>query len=483
MFEALTQSLTGVFDRLRGKGKLSETNIQEGLKEVRLHLLEADVHFKVVKDFIQRVQDKSVGEEVVKGVNPAQQIVKIIYDELCALMGPTDPVIPFNPKGTTAIMLAGLQGSGKTTTAAKLARLLQRKGRQPMLVAADLQRPGAVDQLRILGKEIGIPVYSDEKLTPPMVCERSLKVASEQGRDTVILDTAGRLHIDERLMAELREIVDRVHPQQIYLVADAMTGQDAVNSASEFHRQLPLDGVILTKIDGDARGGAAMSIKAVTGKPVKYVGVSERLDGLEEFHPDRMAQRILGMGDVVTLVEKAQSVIDQKEAEAMRDKLLGAKFTLDDFLAQMEKVEKMGPVKDLLSLIPGLGSQVSQMDIDEGEIRHVKAVIQSMTRSERENPDVIDGSRRLRIARGSGTTTTDVNELIKQFKQMKKMMAGMMGGGGGGLFGLGNLFRRGKGPPPAEGGGDGAPSPRLLPGSMPRSASHEDRKKKKKRRK
>ncbi|MCU0723123.1 MAG: signal recognition particle protein, partial [Planctomycetes bacterium] len=427
MFESLTKSLTGIFDRLRGKGKLSEKNIQEGLKEVRMALLEADVHFKVVKDFIQRVTEKAVGEEVIQGVNPAQQIVKIVYDELTALMGPSDPVIPFNPKGTTVVMLAGLQGSGKTTTAAKLARLLHKKGRQPILVAADLQRPGAVDQLRILGKEIGIPVYSDEKLTPPKLCERALKVAAEQGRDTAILDTAGRLHIDARLMDELKEIVDRVHPHQVYLVADAMTGQDAVNSASEFHRQLPLDGVILTKIDGDARGGAAMSIKAVTGKPVKFVGVSERIEGLEEFHPDRMAQRILGMGDVVSLVEKAQEVIDKNEAEAMQKKLLEGNFTLDDFLGQMEKVQRMGSVKDLLSMIPGLGQQFAQADFDESEIVHVKAVIQSMTAEERQNPDVIDGSRRLRIARGSGTTTTDVNELIKQFKLMKKMMAGMMG--------------------------------------------------------
>ncbi|MHC4598391.1 MAG: signal recognition particle protein [Planctomycetota bacterium] len=430
MFESITETLTGIFGRMRGKGRLSEKNIRDGMREVRLALLEADVNFKVVKDFTRRVTEKAIGEDVIRSVTPAQQVVKIVQDELTDLMGPSDPNIPFNPRGPTVIMLAGLQGSGKTTTAAKLAHFLVRRGRNPMLVAADIQRPGAVDQLKILGEQAGVPVYADETVPPPKICGRGVKEARKTGRDTVILDTAGRLHIDEPLMQELREVVKRAKPHQTYLVADAMTGQDAVNSAGEFDRQLPLDGVILTKLDGDARGGAALSVKAVTGKPVKFVGVSERLDGLEEFHPDRMAQRILGMGDIVTLVEKAKEVIDEEQAESMRQKLLEANFTLDDFLVQMEQVEKMGSVKDLVSMIPGLGSQFNQMDFDESEILRVKAIIQSMTSREKDSPDIIEASRRYRIARGSGTTTADVNELIKQFKTMKKMIAGMTEGGG-----------------------------------------------------
>ncbi|MHC4779464.1 MAG: signal recognition particle protein [Planctomycetota bacterium] len=430
MFESITETLTGIFGKWRGKGRLSEKNIRDGLREVRLALLEADVNFKVVKDFIRRVTEKAIGDEVIQSVTPAQQIVKVVQDELTDLMGPSDPNIPFNPRGPTVIMLAGLQGSGKTTTSAKLAHLLVRKGRNPMLVAADIQRPGAVDQLKILGEEVGVPVFADEKLTPPKICQRAVKEARKTGRDTVILDTAGRLHIDEPLMRELRDIVKRTKPHQTFLVADAMTGQDAVNSAGEFDRQLPLDGVILTKLDGDARGGAALSVKAVTGKPVKFVGVSERIEGLEEFHPDRMAQRILGMGDIVTLVEKAKEVIDEDQAEEMRQKLMEASFTLDDFLVQMEQVEKMGSVKDLMAMIPGLGQQFGQMEVEDSEIARVKAIIQSMTPREKEAPDIIEASRRYRIARGSGTTTSDVNELIKQFKAMKKMMSNLTEGGG-----------------------------------------------------
>ncbi len=430
MFDSITETLTNVFGRWRSKGRLSEKNIREGMREVRMALLEADVNYKVVKDFVRRVTEKAVGEEVIKGVNPAQQVVKIVQDELTELMGPTDPTIPFNPKGVTVIMLAGLQGSGKTTTCAKLAAYLVRKGRQPMLVAADIQRPGAVEQLKILGGEAGVPVYAEAGSAPPKICGQAVKQARKEGRDTVILDTAGRLHIDEPLMQELREIVKRTKPHQTYLVADAMTGQDAVTSAGEFDRQLPLDGVILTKLDGDARGGAALSIKAVTGKPVKFAGVSERLDGLEEFHPDRMAQRILGMGDIVTLVEKAQQHIDQEQAEEMRRKLEEASFTLDDFLLQMDQIEKMGSLKDLMGMIPGMSQQLGQMDFDESEIGRVKAVIQSMTPQEKASPEIIDAPRRYRIARGSGTTTSDVVELIKQFKTMKKMVQSMTQGGG-----------------------------------------------------
>jgi signal recognition particle subunit SRP54 len=430
VFESITKSLTAVFDRLRSRGRLTEENIREGLKEVRLALLEADVNFKVVRDFTKRVTEKAVGEEIIRSVSPAQQIVKVVQDELTELMGPSDPQIPFAPRGATVLMLVGLQGCGKTTMAAKLASFLKKKGRSPLLVAADVQRPAAVDQLKILGESIGVPVYSEEGAPPPKLCARAVKHAGKADLNTVILDTAGRLHIDQPLMEELRQIRRRVSPHQIYLVADAMTGQDAVNSASEFNAQLPLDGLILTKLDGDARGGAALSIRAVTGRQVKFVGVGEKIEDLEEFHPDRMAQRILGMGDIVTLVEKAQEHIDQTQAEEMRQKLMEQSFTLEDFLLQFEQIEKMGSLKDLLGMIPGMSSMVGDQEIDESEIAHAKAIIQSMTPAERARPDLIDGSRRYRIARGSGTTQADVNILLRQFDEMKTMMKRMAEGGG-----------------------------------------------------
>lgn len=427
MFESITGSFDAIFNKLRSRGRLSEENIKDGLREVRVALLEADTNYKVVKDFIQKVTERSVGEEVIKSVTPGQQIVKVVQDELESLMGPVDSTIPFSDGDTTIIMLVGLQGSGKTTTSGKLANMILSKGRRPMLVAADVQRPAAIEQLEVLGKQLNVPVYSEKGTNPVKICKRALKHASSENNDVVILDTAGRLHIDDELMSELKDIRDRVKPTQIYFVCDAMTGQDAINSAKEFNSQLDFDGVILTKLDGDARGGAALSIKAVTGKPIKFVGVGEKLDKLEEFYPDRMASRILGMGDVVSLVEKAQQVIDVEEAEKLEGKLKNNTLGLDDFLAQLQQVKKMGPLKDIMGMIPGLGKKMEGMDVNEDQLKSVEAIIRSMTLEERMNPDIIDGSRRHRVASGSGAKAQDVSQLLKQFKQMKKMFRHMSG--------------------------------------------------------
>lgn len=423
MFEAITDSLQGVFRKLGLRGRLSEKNIAEGLREVRTALLSADVNYKVAKEFIAKVQEKAVGQDVIKSVRPEQQIVKIVYDELVELMGPTDTSITENPKGPAVIMMVGLQGGGKTTSCGKLAQFLrQKRGCKPLLVAADMQRPAAVEQLKVLGEQLGIPVYSEDKGKPPDICVRAIKHAAASENDIAILDTAGRLHIDDVLMAELREIQKRTKPQEIFFIADAMTGQDAVNSAKEFNSQLEITGVVLTKMDGDARGGAALSVRSVTGKPIKFVGVGEKLDNIEEFHPDRIASRILGMGDVVSLVEKAQETITEEEALKMQEKLLKQKFTLGDFLVQLQQLKRMGGLKDLMAMIPGLGSKIKGADIDDREIFKIEAMIQSMTPEERDFPEVIDGSRRLRIARGSGRSVHDINELLKQFKQMQKMV-------------------------------------------------------------
>jgi len=427
MFESITGSFDAIFNKLRSRGRLSEENIKDGLREVRVALLEADTNYKVVKDFIQKVTERSVGEEVVKSVTPGQQIVKVVQDELESLMGPVDSTIPFSDGDTTIIMLVGLQGSGKTTTSGKLANMILSKGRRPLLVAADVQRPAAIEQLEVLGKQLNVPVYSEKGANPVKICKRALKHASSENNDVVILDTAGRLHIDDELMSELKDIRDRVKPTQIYFVCDAMTGQDAINSAKEFNSQLDFDGVILTKLDGDARGGAALSIKAVTGKPIKFVGVGEKLDKLEEFYPDRMASRILGMGDVVSLVEKAQQLIDVEEAEKLEGKLKNNTLGLDDFLAQLQQVKKMGPLKDIMGMIPGLGKKMEGMDVNEDQLKNVEAIIRSMTLEERTNPDIIDGSRRNRVASGSGAKAQDVSQLLKQFKQMKKMFRHMSG--------------------------------------------------------
>jgi len=440
VFESITQRLEGAFNKLRARGKLTDANIAEGLKEIRYALLDADVNLTVVKDFIARVQERAVGQEVIKSVAPGQQIVKIVNDELIHLMGETDVTIPRNPDGPTVVMLCGLPGSGKTTTAGKLAQYLAKKGARPLMVAADLARPAAIEQLKVLGRQLEIPVYSEETKDAPGVCKRGLREAVKTGRDFVILDTAGRLHIDDALMDELNKIVTRTKPQQILFVCDSMTGQDAVNSAKIFHDRLQFHGVILTKLDADTRGGAALSIRAVTGKPIKFVGVGERLDQLEEFHPDRMASRILGMGDIVTLVEKAQDKIDEEDAIKMREKVLKNTFTLTDFYDQLQQIKKMGGLRDIMKMMPGMGDMASMVDTDE--LVHMEAMIQSMTPSERENPEIIDGSRRTRIANGSGSEASDVNGLVKQFKQMKKVfgnmkkkgilgkMMGAFGGGG-----------------------------------------------------
>ncbi len=444
MFDALTEKFNNMFRGLSGRGRISEANVRDAMRQVRTALLEADVNYKVVKDFCESVVQKALGAEVIKSLHPSQLMVKIVHDELTNLMGPVDSKIYYVSPGPTVIMLAGLQGSGKTTTAGKLAKYLISKGKQPLMIADDLYRPAAIEQLKTLGKQLNIPVYAEEDSKNAVAVARNgIKQAKKTGRDVVILDTAGRLHIDEAMMEELRKVNQVIMPHQIYLVCDAMTGQDAVNSAKAFNEQLELDGVILTKLDGDARGGAALSVKAVTGKPIKFIGVGEKLDNLEEFHPDRMAGRILGMGDVVSLVEKAQEQFDEKEAEKMQEKMAKGLFTFDDFLKQMGAMRKMGGMKSIMKLIPGLGSQMAGMDIDEKEIKRIEAIVHSMTKEERRNPDVISSSRRRRIARGSGTETTDVSGLVKTFNQTRQMMKAMSSMGAMGrmkaLSQLGNM--------------------------------------------
>ena len=441
MFDSLTEKLGSVFKKLRGHGKLTEQNINDALKEVRLALLEADVNFKVVKDFIDRIRSRTVGQEVLESLTPAQQVVKIVHEELVSLMGNMNPGLALSYKPPIPFMLVGLQGSGKTTTAAKLGKYLKDKGRKPYLVPADVRRPAAIDQLKKLGEQLGIPVFdSDPKESPLRICQKALTWADGEGGDTLIIDTAGRLHIDEDLMKELEDIKREVNPREILLVADAMTGQDAVNVAKKFNETLDIHGVILTKLDGDARGGAAISIKSVTGKPIKFIGVGEKLDALELFHPDRMASRILGMGDVLSLIEKAQENIDAKKAQELERKLLKDKFTLEDFLDQLQQIKKMGSIEQILSMIPGVGrlKLPSNLQGSEKELVRVEAIIRSMTREERRSPEILNGSRRLRIAKGSGTSVQDVNQLLKQYLQTKKMIRQFKKGGvrsfGKGLF-------------------------------------------------
>ena len=446
MFESLGRNLENVFKRLRGKGVISESNARDAVREVRMALLEADVSYKVVKDFSAQCLERSLGQEVLRSVSPGQQFIKIVHEQLVELMGPENHQVRFSEHGPTVLMLVGLQGSGKTTTAAKLARYLEHRGHAPMLVAADVQRPAAVEQLRVLGKQLSIPVFAEDGGRPPGICRRSVEAAHEQNRDIVVLDTAGRLHVDEELMAELREIKTRVKPHESLLVCDAMTGQDAVNSAGEFDASLGIDGVILTKLDGDARGGAALSIKAVTGRPIKFVGLGEKTDALEEFHPDRMASRILGMGDVVSFVEKVQTEVDTERAKEIEEKIRRRTLTLEDFLDQLQQVKRMGNLQDVFKLLPGMGGV--DLQSAENELPRVEAIIRSMTPEERTNPDVINSSRRRRIASGSGTNAQQVNQLLKQFRQMKKVMkqfaeSGMMKRGG--LPGMGMGMRKGKG--------------------------------------
>ncbi|MGB8658752.1 MAG: signal recognition particle protein [Candidatus Zixiibacteriota bacterium] len=422
MFEDLTSKLEAIFKKIRGQGRLSENNIKDALKEVRLALLEADVNYKVVKDFVSRVEAKAIGQEVFRSITPGQQVVKIVYEELTSLLGKERVEVKFSPQPPTVFMLVGLQGSGKTTACGKLARYYRKKGKYPLLVAADIYRPAAIDQLKILGKSLDIPVFS-AKDDPVKICEAAVDHARKEGKDLVIIDTAGRLHIDEPLMQELVRIKKAVSPQEIILVADAMTGQDAVNIAKTFEEKLGVDGIFLTKMDGDARGGAAMSVRAVTGKPIKFVGVGEKLDALETFYPDRMASRILGMGDVVSLVEKAEEAISLEEAEKLEQKLKKEAFTLDDFYTQLQQLKKMGPLESVLEMIPGLGGKIAGgLKIDDKAMLRVEAMISSMTKEERQKPQVIDGSRRKRIAMGSGTSVQDVNQLLKQFFMMQKMI-------------------------------------------------------------
>jgi len=420
MFESLTRNLEAVFKKLRGQGVITEANAQEAMREIRMALLEADVNYKVVKDFSSACMERARGREVLRSVSPGQQLVKIVHDELVELMGPGDHSVTYSHHGPTVVMLCGLQGSGKTTTAGKLGRYLEHQGHSPMLVAADVQRPAAIEQLKVIGRQLDLPVYAEDGGRPPRICRRSLDAAREANCDVVIIDTAGRLHIDDALMEELHDIKERVTPNDILLVCDAMTGQDAVNSAREFNERLGIDGVILTKLDGDARGGAALSIRAVTGKPIKFVGVGEKLDALEEFYPDRMASRILGMGDVVSLVEKVQAEVDEEQARKLQEKIRKRSLTLEDFLQQLQQVKKLGSISDVFSMIPGMGGV--DVNAAEGELPRIEAIIRSMTPKERLDPDVIDSSRRRRIAVGSGTNTQEVNGLLKQFRTMKKMM-------------------------------------------------------------
>ncbi len=431
LFEGLSDKLQETFKKLRGRGKLTEADVTEALREVRMALLEADVNFKVVKDFVTKVKERAIGEEVLGSLTPGQQVIKIVNDELTALMGGNQSRILIASRPPTVIMLVGLQGAGKTTTAGKLALHLRKQGKKPLLVAADVQRPAAIDQLQTLGKQLDIPVYADkESKNPVSIAKAALEQAQSRLLDIVIVDTAGRLHINEELMEELVQIKKQVKPHEILLVADAITGQDAVQVAQSFHEKLGLDGIILTKLDGDARGGAALSIKAVTGAPIKFVGLGEKMDALEPFHPDRMASRILGMGDVLGLIEKAQSEMDMDKTAALAKKISKEGFDLNDFLEQMQQIKKLGSFKDILGMIPGIGSKMKQLKdakIDEKEIGKVEAIIRSMTMKERQKPSILNGSRRKRIADGSGTRVQDVNQVIKQFeeasKQMKQLMA------------------------------------------------------------
>jgi signal recognition particle subunit SRP54 len=431
MFNNLTDRLEDVFKKLRGTGKLTEENIKESMREVRMALLEADVNFQVVKDFIARVSEKAVGLEVTKTLSPGQQVIKIVHDELVELLGGSTEQIRLDGKQPVTIMMAGLQGSGKTTTSGKLAKILKEKGRKPYLVPADIYRPAAIDQLQVLGKQLDIPVHpSTTDMKPVEICRQAMVAAGEHGYDTIIFDTAGRLHVDEELMGELKEIQDAIQLSEILFVADSMTGQDAVTVADKFNKDLEISGIVLTKMEGDARGGAALSIKRVTGKPIKFIGIGEALDALEVFHPDRIASRILGMGDVLTLIEKAEAVVDKKKADKLAKKLRTSTFTLEDFLDQIQQIKKMGSLDQIMGMIPGINKLKQLKDApkpDEKELAKTEAIIRSMTKKERKNYMIINASRRMRIAAGSGTTVTEVNRVIKSYSAMLKMMKKMRG--------------------------------------------------------
>jgi signal recognition particle subunit SRP54 len=436
MFDNLSDRLNTIFKKLKGHGKLTEKNIEMGLREVRMALLEADVHYKVAKSFIKDVKVRALGQEVLSSLTPGQQVVKIVNEELTRLMGEHNEDLQLGGTAPAAVMLVGLQGSGKTTTSGKLAVHLRKQGRTPYLVPADVYRPAAIDQLKKLGDQLSVPVYdSDTSMAPVDICRQARVDALKKGCDTLLLDTAGRLHVDEELMDELRQIKKAIEPSDILLVADAMTGQDAVNIAAAFNEALDIGGVVLSKLDGDARGGAALSIKAITGKPIKFVGVGEKLGALEAFHPDRMASSILGMGDVLSLIEKAQEVVDEKKAVELEKKLRKNQFTLEDFRDQMAQIRKMGSLNDLLTMIPGFSKhkQLKNMQVDDKELVRIEAIINSMTPAERRNYNIINGSRRKRIARGSGTQVQDINRLLKNYAQVMKMMKKLNKGGMKGL--------------------------------------------------
>lgn len=429
-FENLSNKLQDVFKQLRGKGKLTEADVKTAMREVKIALLEADVNFKIVKNFIKTVTERAVGTEVLEGLNPGQQVIKIVNEELISLMGTTQSQLTFAKRPPTVYMMVGLQGAGKTTSSGKLAGQLRKQGRNPLLVACDVYRPAAIKQLQVVGKNYNIPVFEmGDKLSPVEISKKALEYAAENRNDVILIDTAGRLHINEELMQELQDIKEVVKPQEILLVVDAMTGQDAVTVAESFDSQLGIDGIIMTKLDGDARGGAALSVRSVTNKPIKYIGMGEKMEDLEPFYPDRMASRILGMGDVLTLIDKVQQNIDEQEAKEMQKKMLSNEFTLEDFLSQMQQIKKMGPLKDLMGMIPGM----NKFNLDEAlngvdpskEMAKTEAIIQSMTREERLNPSILNGSRKKRIANGSGRSIAEVNRLLKQFEEMKKMMKQM----------------------------------------------------------
>ncbi len=438
MFDRLSDRFDGIFKRLRGKGRLTEADVDEVLGEIRTALLEADVNVRVVRGVVARIREQAIGIELSKALDPGQQVIKIVNQELTAMLGGETLKITYSSRPPTVVLMAGLQGSGKTTASGKLARWFKSQGRQPLLVGADLQRPAAVEQLRTLGRQIDVPVYSDSDEVvrsgagdPVAVAQRGLQEARRLGKDVLIIDTAGRLAIDEELMEQVRQISASTEPHYTFLVIDAMTGQDAVDTAERFHEALAIDGVILSKLDGDARGGAALSVKEVIGRPIAFASTGEKLDAFEQFHPDRMASRILGMGDVLSLIEKAEAALDQEQAEQAATRLMEGEFTLDDFLEQMQAVKKMGPISNLIGMMPGMPKELKGAQIEDDQLKRVEAIIRSMTPAERRKPEIINGSRRLRIANGSGTTTGDVNRLVKQFGEMQKMMkrfGGMAGG-------------------------------------------------------
>ena len=429
-FEGLSGKLNQVFKKLRSRGKLTEADVKEAMREVRLALLEADVSYKVVKDFVGKVTERAVGSDVLTSLTPAQQVVKIVNEELCALMGNANARINFPSKPPCVMMLCGLQGSGKTTHSAKLAKYLKKDGHHPLLVACDIYRPAAIDQLKIVGEQAGVAVFEMGQTDPVEIARQSLRYAADHNHDVVILDTAGRLHIDEKLMDELKNVKAVAQPHEIMLVVDAMTGQDAVNVAKAFDEALGIHSVLMSKLDSDTRGGAALSVLSVTGKPIKFVGMGEKLDEFEQFHPERMASRILGMGDVLTLIEKAETVYSQQEAEKLTQKLQKNQFDMNDLLEQIRQIQKMGSIKSLLSMMPGVGDKLDEMDVDERQFGRVQAIITSMTPAERAKPSIINPSRKRRIAKGSGAKVEDVNRLLKQFEQMQQLMKKMGGGKG-----------------------------------------------------